>query len=72
VEDEVLTFPNWASDGGGWSASQLCNFKPGEEYPITIRQEEVWCVMWFSRKKSDFYIASICIYVQDDESGAEA
>jgi len=30
IEVEVLTFPNWASDVGGWSASHLCNFKPGE------------------------------------------
>jgi hypothetical protein len=43
-----------------------------KEYPATTRQEEVWCVMLFSRKKSDFYNGSICIDVQDDESGAEA
>lgn len=42
-----------------------------KEYLVTIWQEEVWCVM-FSRKKSDFYNGSICIDVQDAESGAEA
>jgi hypothetical protein len=43
-----------------------------KEYAVTIRQEEVWCVMLFSRKKSNSYNASICTDVQDDESGAEA
>jgi len=43
-----------------------------KEYAVTIRQEKVWCVMLFSRKKSNSYSASICTDVQHNKNGAEA
>lgn len=43
-----------------------------KEYPIPFREEDVWCVMFFTRKKSDFYIVPNCIDVQDDERVTEA